>query len=50
MAIFPWVNTLVDVYAAGDLVEIQQFPEVLRVLKQFLARPAVTRGRNIPSA
>lgn len=49
IAIFPWVNALLEVYAAGDLVEIQQFPEVLRVLKQFLARPAVARGRNIPS-
>ncbi len=50
IAIFPWVNALLDVYAAGDLVKIEQFPEVLRVLKQFLARPAVARGRNIPSA
>lgn len=49
IAIFPWVNTLVDFYAAGDLVGIQQFPEVLRVLKQFLARPAVQRGSKIPS-
>jgi GSH-dependent disulfide-bond oxidoreductase len=50
IAIFPWVNALLEVYAAGDLVEIQKFPQVLRVLEQFLARPAVTRGRNIPSA
>lgn len=49
IAIFPWVNTLVDFYAAGDLVGIQQFPEVLRILKQFLARPAVQRGSKIPS-
>jgi Glutathione S-transferase len=50
IAIFPWVNALIEVYGAGDLVEIQQFPEVLRVLEKFLARPAVARGRHIPSA
>jgi GST-like protein len=49
MAIFPWVDTLIGFYAAGDVVGIEQFPEVLRVLKQFLARPAVERGQHIPS-
>lgn len=49
IATFPWVDTLINFYAAGDLVEIQKFPEVQRVLKQFLARPAVQRGRKIPA-
>jgi GST-like protein len=49
IAIFPWVRTLVDFYAAGDLVEFQRFPNVERVLQAFLARPAVVRGLEIPS-
>lgn len=49
IALFPWVRTLVDFYAAGDLVEFQRFPNVERVLQAFLARPAVVRGLEIPS-
>lgn len=49
IAIFPWVNTLIDFYEAGDVVGIQEFPEVLRALQQFNARPAVERGKQIPS-
>lgn len=50
IAIFPWVNTLIDFYDVGDIVGLPQYPEVLRALKQFNARPAVQRGREIPSA
>lgn len=49
MAIFPWVNNLIVYYEAGDLVGIADFPNVRRVLEAFLARPAVARGRRIPS-
>lgn len=49
IAIFPWVNTLIEFYDAGDVVGIQQFPEILRARQQFNARPAVERGRKIPS-
>ncbi len=49
IAIFPWVNTLVEFYGAGELVGIEQFPEVTRVLNAFLARPAVQRGMRIPA-
>lgn len=49
IALLPWVRTLVDFYAAGDLVEFQRFPNVERVLQAFLARPAVVRGLEIPS-
>jgi GST-like protein len=49
IAIFPWVNNLVGFYGAGDLVGFDDFPEVARVLKAFLARPAVTRGLAIPA-
>jgi GSH-dependent disulfide-bond oxidoreductase len=48
IAIFPWVNVLNTFYGAGELVGIQDFPQVLRVLELFLARPAVARGLNIP--
>ena len=49
IAIFPWVRNLVGFYGAGDLVGFGNFPNVARVLEQFLARPAVTRGLAIPS-
>ena len=49
VATFPWVNNLVDFYAAGDLVDYQSFPNVQRVLHAFLARPAVNRGMKIPA-
>ena len=48
MAIFPWVNVLNTFYGAGELVGIQDFSQVMRVLEVFLARPAVVRGLNIP--
>ena len=37
------------VYGAGDLVGIQNFPNVTRVLEAFLARPAVAKGLEIPA-
>jgi GST-like protein len=48
IAIFPWVRNLVGFYGAGELVQFEQFDEVRRVLDAFVARPAVTRGLNIP--
>ena len=48
MAIFPWVRNLVGYYAAADLVGIKDYPEVLRALDSFLARPAVGRGLKVP--
>ena len=44
IAIFPWVNNLIHFYGAGDLVEMNQHANVLRVLSVFLTRPAVVRG------
>jgi GST-like protein len=49
IATFPWVRNLLGFYEAGDLVGIQSFPNVTRVLERFLARPAVIRGLTIPS-
>jgi GST-like protein len=48
IATFPWVGNLIGFYGAGDLVGINDFPEVLRGLKSFNARPAVMRGSTIP--
>jgi len=49
IATFPWINNLVGFYGAGDLVGFGDFKEVARVLKAFVARPAVQRGLQIPS-
>ena len=49
IATFPWVGGLVGFYGAGDLVGIEEFPEVTRVLAAFQARPAVVRGLTIPA-
>jgi len=48
IAIFPWIRTLRDFYQAGDLVGLNDFSHVLRALDDFLARPAVQRGLNVP--
>lgn len=48
IAIFPWIRNLIEFYEAGDQVEINKLPEVLRVLKQFVARPAVKKGLVTP--
>jgi GST-like protein len=48
LAIFPWINNLIGFYEAADLVGIDNFPNVVRTLRSFLARPAVARGLNIP--
>ena len=50
IATFPWVRNLVGFYGAGDLVGFTDFPEVERVLKAFLDRPAVAKGLTIPAA
>jgi GSH-dependent disulfide-bond oxidoreductase len=48
MATFPWVRNLVGFYGAGELVGIASFPNVTRALEAFLARPAVSRGLQVP--
>jgi GST-like protein len=49
MALFPWVRTLGGFYGVGELVGLSEFPQVLRVLDAFVARPAVIRGLEIPA-
>ena len=48
IATFPWIKNLIGFYGAGELVGISHFTHVQRVLKTFLARPAVIRGLEIP--
>ncbi|QVL21292.1 glutathione S-transferase N-terminal domain-containing protein [Pseudomonas qingdaonensis] len=48
IATLPWVRNLIGFYEAGDLVRIEEFVQVRRVLEAFLARPAVQRGLLIP--
>ena len=48
IAVFPWVRNLLGFYAAGDLVGINDFAHVTRVLDAFVARPAVQRGLTVP--
>jgi GST-like protein len=48
IASFPWIRNLIGFYEAGDLVGIDNFPNVRRALDAFVARPAVARGLNIP--
>ena len=48
MATFPWVSCLLNFYGAGELVGIADYPNVTRVLKAFLARPAVEKGMKVP--
>jgi GSH-dependent disulfide-bond oxidoreductase len=50
IATFPWIRNLIGFYEAGELVGIRHFPNVQRALDEFLARPAVVAGLNIPSA
>ncbi len=49
IATFPWINSFVGFYKAGDLVGFDDFPNVRRALDAFLARPAVARGLAIPA-
>jgi len=50
IATFPWVRNLIGFYGAGQLVGIDDFPNVTRALETFLARPAVARGLQIPKS
>ena len=48
IAIFPMIRNLTGFYGAGDLVGYDDFNNVKRALAEFLARPAVGRGLEIP--
>jgi GST-like protein len=48
IAILPWVRNLIGFYEAAEIVGFAGFGNVKRVLDAFVARPAVTRGLDIP--
>ncbi|MCV6823314.1 MULTISPECIES: glutathione S-transferase N-terminal domain-containing protein [Halocynthiibacter] len=50
IAVAPWVRTVVDFYEAGDLIGIDDFPNVTAYLERFLARPAVQAGLKQPAS
>jgi GST-like protein len=47
---FPMIRNLLGYYGAGELVGIQELPNVQRALAAFVARPAVARAVQIPSS
>jgi len=49
IALFPWVNGLLNFYQAGELIGASDFPAVAAALDTFLARPAVQAGLKIPA-
>ncbi len=49
IATLPWVRNLVGFYEAGELVGIDDFPNVKRAVAAFAARPAVAKGLTIPA-
>ncbi len=48
IATFPWVRNLFGFYEAGELVGMQDFPNVARALEAFVARPGVKAGLAVP--
>ncbi|MGV8986126.1 MAG: glutathione S-transferase N-terminal domain-containing protein [Cypionkella sp.] len=50
MAIGPWLRGLRDFYKAGDIVGLNDCPNVEKYIDRFLARPAVQRGLLVPVA
>ena len=50
IAVLPWIRCLHENYQAQTLLELERFTQVQRVLQQWLQRPAVQRGLNMPPA
>lgn len=50
IAVLPWIRCLHVNYQADELLELQSFRNVQRVLAAWLERPAVQRGLNMPPA
>lgn len=48
IAIFPWLNTMINFYKAGELVDWENFKNAPAYLERCLARPAVQRGMINP--
>jgi len=49
IAIAPWLVNMRDWYKGGDLIDMPARANVAAYMERFLARPAVQRGRLVPS-
>jgi len=49
IAIAPWLINMRDRYKGGDLIDMPARANVAAYMERFLARPAVQRGRTVPS-
>ncbi len=49
IAVFPWINGLLNFYEAEDLIGAGDFGNVRDALERFLARPSVRKGLRIPA-
>ncbi len=49
IAVFPWINGLLNFYEVEDLIGAEDFGNVRDALERFLARPSVRKGLKIPS-
>lgn len=49
IAAFPWIRVLGSFYGATELVGLSHYSHVVRALDEFIARPAVIRGLEVPS-
>lgn len=49
IALFPWVNGLLNFYEAGELIGTDDFTNTKAALERFLARPSVKKGMKIPA-
>jgi GSH-dependent disulfide-bond oxidoreductase len=49
IAIAPWLRGARDFYLVGDMIGLQDAPNVMAYIDRFLARPAVQRGLTIPA-
>lgn len=47
MAIYPWINCIVEFYGAADFLQLDSYKNVTRWCETMKARPAVQRGMRV---
>lgn len=50
IAIAPWLNAIGRSYDAVEVLGLNDYPHVTAYIDRFLARPAVSRGYEVPAA
>lgn len=48
MAIWPWLRGMIEFYKAGEIMEMDRYPEATRWLETCAGRPASQRALTIP--